>query len=191
MIQSARKVRDGFTRHMYEWILLIIGVVCHVGGIYCMRLAGDWKEDTKYSNAEVCGFIFGTLFFSISIPSIVYVLKAIYWMKYPAEAILVLYGLFAVLSIVGLILSCFSFDGVAYFVWNTSTNLSPVLTITALISMSLCLLWFVICLIHFTRTWGTRHVRCMLYFDPFRECHGQRFCIFLFFCFSEFRMNFM
>ena len=160
LMDHVRAIRDGFLRHMEEWLVLVCGVICHVAGIYCYRLAGEWYEFTEYSNAEVCGFLFGTVFFSLSIPCIVWALKSIFWMKYPVEAILILYALLAVLSIVGFILSCFKFDGYVYFIWDESNALSPVLTVTSLISMSLCLLFAVICIIHFARTYATRSVRC-------------------------------
>eukprot|EP01084_Bolivina_argentea_P313236 542423_1 len=138
------------------------GVLCHIAGIYCMRLAGEWYEYSTYSNTEVCGFIFGTIFFSFSIPSIIYVLKAIFWMKYPVITLIWIYLSFTILSIIGFILSCFTFNGYVYFVWDTTNNLSPVITLTSLISMSLCLLFMIICLIHLFRVYATRSVRAKL-----------------------------
>ena len=158
-MQRLREVRDGFVKHMEEWLLLLFGVLCHIGGIYCMRLAGEWYEYSRYSSNEVCGFIFGTLFFSISIPSIIHSLKEIFWMKYPVYTIIWIYFIFAILSIIGFVLSLFTFRGYVYFVWNRSHDLSPVITLTSLISMSLCLLFAIICLLHLTRAYATRSVR--------------------------------
>ena len=162
-MDTLRAIRDGFLKHMEEWMLLTAGILSHIGGIYCMRLAGSWVEYASYSNAEVVGFVFGTIFFSVSIPSVVYALKNIFWMKYTVKIIIWIYSIFTILCIIGLILSCFTFEGYVYFVWNRKTNISPVITLTSLISMSLCLLYAIICIIHLTRTYSTRSVRGMFY----------------------------
>ena len=158
-MERLREVRDGFVKHMFEWLLLVAGILCHIAGIYCMRLAGEWYEYTSYSSSEVCGFIFGTIFLSLSIPSIVYVLKSIFWMKYPVITIIWIYGIFATFGIIGIILSLFTFRGYVYFVWSQTLSLSPVITLTSLISMSLCLLFTIICFIHLARAYATRSVR--------------------------------
>eukprot|EP01083_Nonionella_stella_P072516 195589_1 len=162
MMEHIRELSVGFMKHLEEWLLLIVAVVCHIGGIYCFRLAGEWTEYSSYSNKEVVGFVFGTILLSFSIPSIIYVLQAIFWMKYPVFTLIWIYLSFAILSIIGLILSCFTFRGYVYLVWDTTNNLSPVITLTSLISMSLCLLFTVICIIHLYRAYATRSVRVEL-----------------------------
>ena len=171
-MERLREVKDGFVKHLEEWLLLIFGITCHIGGIYCMRVAGEWYEDSLYSSKEVCGFIFGTLFLALSIPSIIYTLKSIFWMKYPVYTIIWIYTIFTILAIIGLILSLFTFRGYVYFVWDRTNNLSPVITLTSLISMSLCLLFATICLLHLARAYATRSVRGM---DKYS--YIMRFCV--------------